>query len=98
MPFKGWSVVAAQRIERGQFVSEYLGEVISMAEARRRETQQRAARSRANYILVLREWLYASFLPRHSLELTCSASCDRILCSAVDATSCGNLSRFVSSY
>jgi SET domain-containing protein len=66
-PFKGWSVIAAQKIEKGQFVSEYLGEVISVAEARRREKMNRAARTRANYILVFREWLYVYFISTSSI-------------------------------
>ena len=39
MPHKGWGVLAAQAIQPGEFVCEYVGELISDAEARRREAR-----------------------------------------------------------
>lgn len=55
---KGWGVQAGQNIEAGQFISEYVGEIISLAEARRREVGYRS-RKKGNYLLIFREWLYA---------------------------------------
>lgn len=36
-PFKGRGIMAARRFDRGEFVIEYIGDLIDMAEANRRE-------------------------------------------------------------
>lgn len=56
---KGWAVQAGQNIKIGAFISEYIGEIISLSEARRREVIYRA-RKKGNYLLIFREWLYDS--------------------------------------
>ncbi|NXC26599.1 SETMR methyltransferase, partial [Campylorhamphus procurvoides] len=55
-PHKGWGVRTLQDIPRGSFVCEYAGEVLGLAEARRRVQAQSPEDS--NYILALREHLH----------------------------------------
>jgi len=52
---KGWSVIAAQEINKGTFISEYVGEVITMKESRKRENDYK--NSKNNYLLIFREHL-----------------------------------------
>lgn len=75
---KGWAVRAGQNIKIAAFISEYIGEIISLSEARRREVIYRA-RKKGNYLLIFREWL---------------SSYNKVLCTAIDATNLGNISRF----
>ncbi|MED6248522.1 hypothetical protein ATANTOWER_001546 [Ataeniobius toweri] len=50
---KGWGVRTMEEISRGMFVCEYAGEVISFAEAKRRQFDQRTEEN--NYIIAIRE-------------------------------------------
>ncbi|XP_032406427.1 histone-lysine N-methyltransferase SETMAR-like [Xiphophorus hellerii] len=50
---KGWGVRASEEIPRGMFVCEYAGEVISFAEATRRQLSQTDEEN--NYIIAVRE-------------------------------------------
>lgn len=50
---KGWGVRTLERIPNGTFVCEYAGEVISFAEARRRQLAQKSMDH--NYIIAVRE-------------------------------------------
>ncbi|KAG6620828.1 histone-lysine N-methyltransferase SETMAR [Phytophthora cinnamomi] len=51
---KGWGVLAAQRIERDEYVGEYTGELVSSREMRRRY-RERYDPHATNYVLSLRE-------------------------------------------
>ncbi|XP_027602191.1 histone-lysine N-methyltransferase SETMAR [Pipra filicauda] len=55
-PRKGWGVRALEPVPRGTFVCEYAGEVLGMAEARRRIRAQSPQDS--NYIIAVREHLH----------------------------------------
>ena len=78
-PGKGWGVEAAEPVPAGAFVCEYAGEVITVAEARRR---WRAAPAGApNYILCLRE--------RRAADVDTDAEV-----TVIDSTETGNVARF----
>ena len=51
----GWGLVTRQAIGAGAFVVCYNGEVLSMAEARRRLRHNASVPGHSNYLLVLRE-------------------------------------------
>ncbi|NXY24628.1 SETMR methyltransferase, partial [Atrichornis clamosus] len=53
---KGWGVRTLEAIPTGRFVCEYAGEVLGLAEARRRSQAQTAQDS--NYIIAVREHLH----------------------------------------
>ncbi|KAI9324119.1 hypothetical protein DFJ73DRAFT_873977 [Zopfochytrium polystomum] len=53
-PAKGWGLFAAESIPKGAFVAEYLGEIISTEEARRRWLFQ-VEHKLPNYIICVRE-------------------------------------------
>lgn len=55
-PNKGWSVVCRVEIEKGQFVCEYVGEIISTSEAKLRQTSY--DRKGLNYLLIIKEYMY----------------------------------------
>eukprot|EP00644_Phytophthora_capsici_P012496 jgi/Phyca11/552207/estExt2_Genewise1Plus.C_PHYCAscaffold_460340 len=81
---KGWGVLAAQEIEKRAFVGEYTGELISSREMRRRY-QERYDPKAMNYVLSLREHLAR----KGNSELRFD-----VVRTNVDASSCGNLTRF----
>ncbi|XP_068171920.1 histone-lysine N-methyltransferase SETMAR [Antennarius striatus] len=51
---KGWGLRTLEAIQRGSFVCEYAGEVISFEEARRRHHAQKSMEN--NYIIAIREY------------------------------------------
>ena len=54
---KGWGVIALQQIERLSFVCEYVGEILSTAEAQRR-WRSNYDPNHLNYLLVVKEFMY----------------------------------------
>ncbi|EOY10505.1 SET domain - like 10 [Theobroma cacao] len=80
---KGWSLYAAQWIQRGQFVCEYAGELLTTKEARRRQQIYDELASGGHFssaLLVVRE------------HLPSGKACLRI---NIDATRVGNVARFI---
>ncbi|GMI65042.1 SET domain protein 20 [Hibiscus trionum] len=80
---KGWGLYAAQWIQRGQFVCEYSGELLTTKEARRRQRiyDELASNGRfSSALLVVRE------------HLPSGNACLRI---NIDATKVGNIARFI---
>ncbi|KAK9169497.1 hypothetical protein Syun_001637 [Stephania yunnanensis] len=80
---KGWGLFADQFVQRGQFVCEYAGELISTEEARRRQSKYdelAASCGFASALLVVRE------------HLPSRKACLRI---NIDATRIGNAARFI---
>ncbi|KAE8678216.1 Histone-lysine N-methyltransferase SUVR3 [Hibiscus syriacus] len=80
---KGWGLYAAQLIQRGQFVCEYSGELLTTKEARRRQRiyDELASNGRfSSALLVVRE------------HLPSGNACLRI---NIDATRVGNVARFI---
>ncbi|XVE62503.1 hypothetical protein DITRI_Ditri06bG0122900 [Diplodiscus trichospermus] len=80
---KGWGLYAAQLIQRGQFVCEYAGELLTTNEARRRHQIYDQLASDGHFssaILVVRE------------HLPSGKACLRI---NIDATKVGNVARFI---
>ncbi|KAI4386626.1 hypothetical protein MLD38_004543 [Melastoma candidum] len=80
---KGWGLFADQRIEDGQFVCEYAGEVITTCEARRRQAKYDELSSKGGFasaLLVIRE------------HLPSGTACLRM---NIDATKAGNVARFI---
>ncbi|ELR14578.1 SET domain containing protein [Acanthamoeba castellanii str. Neff] len=75
---KGWSVRVLSPVRKGQFVSEYAGEVVSTEEAQRRWRDE-YDRAGLNYLLVVRE-----FIPARGATLRTN----------IDGTRLGNVSRF----
>ncbi|CAH8386184.1 unnamed protein product [Eruca vesicaria subsp. sativa] len=81
---KGWCLYADQLIKKGQFICEYAGELLTTAEARRRQTIYDKLRSTqqsfSSALLVIRE------------HLPSGQACLRI---NIDATRIGNVARFI---
>ncbi|XP_056841930.1 histone-lysine N-methyltransferase SUVR3-like [Raphanus sativus] len=82
---KGWCLCSDQLIKKGQFICEYAGELLTTAEARRRQTiydklRSSTERSFSSALLVIREHLPSG---RACLRLN------------IDATSIGNVARFI---
>ncbi|KAK8589832.1 hypothetical protein V6N13_088644 [Hibiscus sabdariffa] len=80
---KGWGLYAAQCIQRGQFVCEYSGELLTTKEARRRQRIYDELASNGHFspaLLVVRE------------HLPSGNACLRI---NIDATRVGNIARFI---
>ncbi|XP_022745384.1 histone-lysine N-methyltransferase SUVR3-like [Durio zibethinus] len=80
---KGWGLYAAQWIQRGQFVCEYAGELLTTKEARRRQQIYDELASDSHFssaLLVVRE------------HLPSGKACLRI---NIDATRAGNVARFI---
>ncbi|KAJ0237151.1 Histone-lysine N-methyltransferase SUVR3 [Hirschfeldia incana] len=81
---KGWCLCGDQLIKKGQFICEYAGELLTTAEARRRQTIYDKLRSTqqsfSSALLVIRE------------HLPSGEACLRI---NIDATSIGNVARFI---
>ncbi|KAE9043121.1 hypothetical protein PR002_g3533 [Phytophthora rubi] len=82
---KGWGVLAAQRIERGEYVGEYTGELVSTREMRRRYRERYDQRA-INYVLSLREHV--------ARQEGASALGFDVVRTNVDASSSGSLTRF----
>ncbi|KAL4100195.1 hypothetical protein PRIC1_007989 [Phytophthora ramorum] len=80
---KGWGVLAAQRIERGEYVGEYTGELISSGQMRRRY-RERYDREAVNYVLSLRE--HVALRGDSDLDFD-------VVRTNVDASSSGSLTR-----
>lgn len=81
---KGWGVVAAQEIARGEFVGEYTGELVSSREMRRRYRDEYDATA-VNYVLSLRE---------HVAQRDTAALAFDVVRTNVDASKSGNVTRF----
>lgn len=82
---KGWCLCSDQLIKKGQFICEYAGELLTTAEARRRQTiydklRSSTERSFSSALLVIRE------------HLPSGQACLRL---NIDATSIGNVARFI---
>ncbi|EDV25202.1 uncharacterized protein TRIADDRAFT_26103, partial [Trichoplax adhaerens] len=77
---KGLGVRTTDKLIAGQFVCEYLGQVVSVHEAKSRFSQSDL--TKPNYLLVLREHI-TNFSNPHIL-ITC-----------IDATKFGNIARFI---
>ncbi|KAJ0403260.1 hypothetical protein P43SY_007564 [Pythium insidiosum] len=66
---KGWGVFAAQAIEKGEYIGEYTGEVISSAEMQRRYATH-YDRVGLNYVLALRESTARASVYRTNVDAT----------------------------
>ncbi|CAH2055181.1 unnamed protein product, partial [Thlaspi arvense] len=80
---KGWCLYADQLIEKGRFICEYAGELLTTDEARRRQNlydKLRSTRSFSSALLVIRE------------HLPSGQACLRM---NIDATRIGNVARFI---
>ncbi|KAJ0407671.1 hypothetical protein ATCC90586_001853 [Pythium insidiosum] len=66
---KGWGVFAAQAIEKGEYIGEYTGEVISSAEMQRRYATH-YDRVGLNYVLALRESTSRASVYRTNVDAT----------------------------
>ncbi|KAI9913275.1 hypothetical protein PsorP6_006256 [Peronosclerospora sorghi] len=82
---KGWGVFAAQKIELGEFVGEYTGELISSDEMRRRY-QDFYDRQSLNYVLSLREHVGRQGFLTVDFD---------VVRTNVDASRSGNFTRFI---
>ncbi|EGZ22038.1 hypothetical protein PHYSODRAFT_408331, partial [Phytophthora sojae] len=85
---KGWGVLAAQRIERGEHVGEYTGELVSTREMQRRYRQRYDPKA-INYVLSLRE-----HVARQEEDGGGSALGFDVVRTNVDASSSGSATRF----
>uniref|UniRef100_M4B768 SET domain-containing protein n=1 Tax=Hyaloperonospora arabidopsidis (strain Emoy2) TaxID=559515 RepID=M4B768_HYAAE len=82
---KGWGVYAAQQIKPNEFIGEYTGELISTREVQCRY-RYRYDLEALNYVMSLRE---------HMARKANSALTFDIVRTNVDASSCGNVTRFL---
>ncbi|XVF30735.1 hypothetical protein REPUB_Repub16aG0084100 [Reevesia pubescens] len=80
---KGWGLYAAQWIQRGQFICEYAGELLTTKEARRRQQV---------YDELVLDCHFSSALLVVREHLPSGKSCLRI---NIDATIVGNVARFI---
>lgn len=74
---KGWGVRTLEEIPRGTFVCEYAGEVISFAEAKRRQLSQTA--EEMNYIIAVREHAGAGSITETFVDPTLEGNVGRFL-------------------
>lgn len=74
---KGWGVRTLEEIPRGAFVCEYAGEVISFAEAKRRQLRQTSEES--NYIIAVREHAGAGSLTETFVDPALEGNVGRFL-------------------
>jgi histone-lysine N-methyltransferase SETMAR len=75
---KGWGVVTRQHIAKGTFVCEYIGEVISTSEAKRR--MEIYDKQNKNYLLIIREFIAArQMILRTNIDATRQGNVARFL-------------------
>ncbi|KAJ1550503.1 hypothetical protein HK096_006594 [Nowakowskiella sp. JEL0078] len=80
LPYKGWGVIARERIPRGTFVAEYTGEIIRIGEAEKR-AERLAAAKQSTYLFFLDKGRDA-------------IGEDTFTQFAIDAKNLGNITRF----